>query len=69
MGLGQIFADDAEFPYMIDGVGNLTISKIAQKASFEINEEGGVASAATGKLFYVLTYVIDAIEICTSESK
>lgn len=48
-GLSQIFSNDAQFPYMIDGDESLTISKVIQQATIEINEEGGEASTATSK--------------------
>lgn len=56
MGLGEIFADNAQFPNIIDGIGNLTISKIVQKSTIEINEEGDEASTDTGRR--IRTYCI-----------
>ncbi|KAK9686053.1 Serpin (serine protease inhibitor) [Popillia japonica] len=46
IGLGGIYSDNAEFSEIVESE-TLKVSKIIQKATIEINEEGGEASAAT----------------------
>lgn len=48
MGLDQIFTDMAEFSEMIDEVNRLSVSKIVQKVTIEIDEYGGEVSSAAG---------------------
>lgn len=50
MGLGEIFTNAANFSNMIEGVQNLKIAKVIQKAFIEVNEEGAEAAAATGTI-------------------
>lgn len=56
MGLSAIFDDKADFSNMIDSTEKLCVSKVIQKAFIEVNEEGAEAAAATGKLFFQLSF-------------
>lgn len=48
MGMTNIFSNEAEFDDILEGSGNLKVSKVLQKAFIEVNERGTEASAFSG---------------------
>uniref|UniRef100_T1GFL0 Serpin domain-containing protein n=1 Tax=Megaselia scalaris TaxID=36166 RepID=T1GFL0_MEGSC len=48
MGMTNIFSNEAEFDDILEGSGNLKVSKVLHKAFIEVNERGTEASAFSG---------------------
>lgn len=57
----DMFEDVANFSRISEE--KLKVSKIAQKAFLEVNEEGGEAAAVTGKLFLTITQKLQRMKI------
>ncbi|KRT86691.1 hypothetical protein AMK59_1271 [Oryctes borbonicus] len=53
VGLTDIFDDSAEFPDILNEERTLQVSEVFHKATIEINEEGGEATAASGVVISV----------------
>jgi serpin B len=47
MGMQKIFSDGAELGELLDGIGNLKVSDVLQKAFIEVDENGTEAAAAS----------------------
>lgn len=59
LGIQEIFSTNANLTGMVQwGSHDLHISNIFHKAKIEINEEGTVAAAATGKLYTQTTQLL-----------
>lgn len=49
MGISEIFSENADLKGILESGESLAVSEIVHKASFEIDEKGAEAAAATGK--------------------